>query len=319
MMKFKRFGFRDLLIIVLLAAVLEGRQKLAFSAPCCSRNSAVPILISGDDEAQVNFGSSIAGVVGQVFDDGVPIFGSSLTSEYVRAMRLEGALLVSDRLQLGVGVPLVHYSYTVIGETEASTRMGDIRLSLGYEFMPLWSYSRWKPQGFLFSVVTLPTGRSRYESQTLLSTDVTGNGFFSTSFGALLLKRWTLWDVFFVPEVHYGFPRIFQTTGNSIIVQPGFGGSLGFGVGFSPGGGSFRLGVRLHPRLDQARFVPTMELDVREQGWVSNCDTGFDVAYMLGSHDTLSVFYTDQTLLGEARNTVLNRMAGVNYQHRWER
>jgi hypothetical protein len=287
--------------------------NLLFAAPCCSRNSSVPIVIAGDDEAQVNFGHSVGTVVAQV-----PTSDSPDSSQYVLTSRLEAAFLLSDRFQAGVGLPLVYNRYTSGAGTSSSVGIGDIKFSLAYEVMPVWSYSDWKPQGYLFSMITAPTGRSLYDSVSG-STDITGNGYFAASLGALFLKRWTLWDVFFVPEVHYGLPRHYQEEGAIHVVQPGFGGSLGLGIGYSPRGGNLRIGMRVQPRLDQTSLISGPRALDSDRGWISNCDAAIDLAYMLGSHDTIMVSYLDQTVLGYASNTTLTRSVGINYQHRWER
>lgn len=315
MKKSRRFSFKSLFVLLLFSLPFWR----ALGAPCCSRNASIPVIITGDDEAQVSFGTSMAGVVAEVFDEGIPLFSSKNTSEIIQAFRLEGAMLLSDRLQAGVGLPLVNYRYSSPVQTSASTGIGDIRVSGGYELLPQWSYSEWKPNGFLFSVVTIPTGRSQYESQTPMSTDVTGNGFLSVSFGSIFLKRWTLWDVFFVSEVHYSFSREFGKGNDAFWIEPGFGGSMGVGVGFSPGASNLRIGFRVQPRLDQARILSSIDKGSRARGMLANCDTSLDFAYMVGNHDTIMVSYTDQTLLGPAMNLPLSRIVGINFQHRWER
>ncbi len=283
---------------------------------------------SGDDRAQLNVATSVSGVVAQVGNSGVPRFNSQQTSEMTQTLRLEGATLLTDQLQIGLGVPLVRSSFSTSSQRqESSTGLGDVRVSLGYEILPLWNYSVWRPQGYLFSVLTLPTGRSRYDSRLPTSTDITGNGFFSASLGSLWLKRWTQWDVFLVSELHYGFERSFALSdGESLAVSPGVGGSVGLGVGFSPPAFPLRIGLRLQPRWDQTRQVsssafltPPALTPTSLRGLVTSTDTALDLAYMLGAEDTVMASYTDQTLLGRAQNTPLNRTLSVTYQHRWSR
>jgi hypothetical protein len=272
----------------------------------------------GEDEVQLNFGMSLGSVVAEVSDEGVPVFGSPSTSENNQLYRLEAAMLLSDRIQAGVGFNLVSHTVSRPARTDSMTGMGDFRMSLGYEILPSWTYSNWKPQGFLFSVVTVPTGRSSYESESPTAADVTGNGFYSLSVGSLFIKRWSLWDVFLVSEVHYSLPRMFEVAEQALLAEPGVGGSAGLGVGFSPGGGSLRIGLRLQPRIDQARYIQSMDSGL-PRGVQANCDTGLDFAYLLTSNDTVMLTYTDQTLLGPAVNSNLSRVFGFNYQHRWER
>lgn len=316
MILFRTPGIKLFLIFLFFESFFY--PHLVWSAACCARSAAVPILIVGDDEVQFNLGMSLASVVGEASSEGIPIFGSPNTSENTKLFRIEGAFLFSDRFQAGVGLNLVNHTITRSALTDSLTGIGDLRVSLGYEILPSWTYSNWKPQGFLFSVVTFPTGRSTYESESSTAADVTGNGFYAFSVGSLFIKRWSRWDVFFVPEVHYSLPRTFYSSTSSLFVEPGFGGSVGLGIGLSPGGGSFRMGFRLQPRVDQAKYAPAMDAGFY-RGFLANCDTGLDLAYLLTSNDTVMVSYTDQTLLGPAVNSNLSRVFGLNLQHRWER
>lgn len=299
-------------------------SQSAWSAPCCSRTAAAPFLILGDDEAQLSLGYSYSGLAAKADRDGMVSFIPSQRTESVQSVKLDGAFLISDRLQSGVSLPLVRNSLATGDLSGSSMGLGDVRLSIGYEYLTAWTYSSWKPQGYLFSVIALPTGRSSYESQSNLRTDITGNGFYSLAVGTILFKRWSLWDAFLLPEFHYSLPRTFQTSGATLRAIPGFGGSIGIGIGYSPGGGAFRLGARVQPKLDQGLYSAQLNTPLEAQGQnrggtIANCDTGVDLSYMVTDHNTVMMSYTDQTLLGVAMNTNLNRMLAVSFQHRMPR
>jgi hypothetical protein len=303
--------------------VISFFEQRVEAAACCGKSSAAPFLMVGDDQMQLSFGLALGNVVALIADDGVPNFGSSKNSETSQSYKLDMATLLSDRLQGGLSVPVTTYKVSKESVKESSTGLGDVRLSLGYEILPSWSYSSWKPQGFLFTALTLPTGRAYDGSQRMLATDVTGAGYFSWTVGALFLKKWTVWDVFLVPEVHYSFARTLEDLGGTYQLNPGLGGSVGVGFGISPGSGNLRLGLRVQPRLEQGVQVSSPARSgnyILSQGaTVGACDTGIDASYMISSVDSMSVSYTDQTLLGPAMNSTLSRSLGLSYQHRWER
>lgn len=311
------FGFKLTLNILVITFFTPTWCCLA--APCCARNSATPSLIVGDNESQVNVGISLGNVVAEVFDEGIPAFKSTHNSEITQSYRLDGAMLLSDLFQIGVSGTLINHAISDIGLTESTFGAGDTRLSLGYEFLTSWTYSNWKPQGYLFSVITLPTGRSKYESEKENLSDITGNGFYSFSIGMFILKQWDFWDLFFLPEIHYSLSRSFESRQGAMLAIPGFGGSAGIGVGWSPDGTGFRFGIRVHPRLDQGIITETRNITSNGLTWVSNCDTGLDASYLLNTNDSVMISYTDQTLLGIAFNSNLSRVIALNFQHRWER
>jgi hypothetical protein len=313
------FRVRLLLGFLFLILVL-GRTPEVDAAPCCARSAAAPFLILGDDEAQFNFGLSFADTVAAANSNGSVYFNDPQDTDRASNLRLDGAVLLSDRFQAGASLVLVGRSVTSSAAEHSAWGLGDIRLSMGYEVLPSWTYSVWRPQGFVFSVLTLPVGRSLYEA-TPQSTpaDYTGNGFYSASVGTLFTKRWSTWDAFLIGEMHYGLPRTFNAAAGLLTVRPGWGGSLGVGGGWSPGGGSLRLGLRAQPRMDQARSIEGLGPSPSSTAVISYCDTGFDLSYMLGGQDTFMLSYTDQTVLGSAVNTNLVRSVALNFQHRWER
>jgi hypothetical protein len=293
-------------------------EQAIWAAPCCARGSATPNLVVGDDEAQISFGFSHASVAAEVGDGGRPRWVSRDYSEFNQNLRMDGAILISDRWQLGAGLSFVRHSISAEKEVAATTALGDSRINLGYEVLPYWNYSAWRPQGYLFTSLNIPTGTSMYNYTNPLGSDITGSGFFSLSVGSLLLKRWSQWDAFLIPEVHYAVPKRFTKDGDSQFVEPGFGGSIGLGGGFSPLESAFRFGFRIQPRFDQPRNGSFFQNNSKA-GWITSCDVGLDASMILGATDTVIVSYTDQTWIGPARYSNLNQTFAINLQHRWER
>ena len=311
-----KLGIRFAFSIIAFIFGLESDR--AWGAPCCARSAAAPFLILTDDEAQLGFGVSGVDAVADVTDK--VYFRAPNTTDFTSQFRAEGAILLSDRWQMGASLALVGRSVLPNSNPNFTLGLGDTRLSFGYEILPAWSYSVWKPQGFIFAVVTLPTGRSKYEKWDRYSDpDVTGLGFYSAALGGIFIKRWNSIDAFVIGEFHYSFPRTFTNGFVSEAVIPGFGASTGFGAGWSPSGGALRVGLRVQPRMDQLPRSQGVLVSQNPSGWITNCDTGVDLSYMLGNSETIMVSYTDQTLLGHAMNGNLNRVLALNFQHRWER
>ncbi len=305
------------LCVGLMGLIWAVRPGLAWGAACCARSAAAPFLILSDDEAQLNVGVSGVDAVAQASDEQV-YFRNPATTDFTSQLRMDAATLVTDRWQVGASVAWVGRSVGLSSNPDFRFGLGDVRLSLGYEVLPNWSYSVWRPQGFLFSVVSFPTGRSKYEKQDTAA-EVTGLGFYSVGFGGIFLKRWNSLDAFVLGEFHYSLPRRIENGLASETVVPGVGASAGLGLGWSPGGGALRVGLRLQPRIDQMPKGQAFSGIQESARWISNCDTGLDLSYMVGNTETIMLSYTDQTLLGYAINTNLNRVLALNFQHRWER
>lgn len=286
------------------------------AAPCCSANAAAPSLISGDDKAQITLGSSFGKVIGDTTRDGTSIFRAENDNETSQSFRLDAASLISDRWQIGASIPLIRRGIVRPGIDANSTRLGDLRLSAGYEVLPEWSYSNW-PKGYIFTQLILPTGRSIYDAESGGAVDATGQGFVMTALGALLLKRFGNWDSYFMPEIHYSFGRTF-TTSESITVGGSLGGSAALGIGISPMNGNLRIGLRIQPTYGGSKKVLSSSgksLTAYQLAW----DTALELAYLIEEKISLSAAYTDQTLLGPANGTTLSRSVSLALQYRMPR
>lgn len=297
------------------------RAPSAFAAACCAGNSAAPSILSSDDAAQLSISAARGTVIGDAPAQGIPVFRNDGSSEVTTTYLLSGAMLLSDRWQAGAAIPLVNHTLqTPAGNTTGSTSLGDLRFTTAYEFLPEWTYSNWKPRGFVFAQLTLPTGVSIYESQIQGAVDAAGKGFTSASLGTLLVKRWAAWDAYALPELHYSFSRAFTPDFQAAEIQAGsnWGGSFALGVGLSPGAGDFRVGLRVQPIYESPRDVTSaagLSVTSEQLSWNST----LEATYMAGVRWSINAAYTDQTLLGPAINTSLSRIFALALQHRWQR
>ena len=302
---------------VLVASPLGAVDARA--AACCGGTSAAPSLISGDDAYQFGIAFSNAEVIGDAPESGRPVFRGSDSDEVTRTLRLDAAAILSDRTQASVTIPFATKSVRAGDAANSSSSMGDLSLGFGYEAWPQWTYSEWKPHGFLFTQLNVPVAHSIYDTEAQGATDALGTGFYRMAFGALFLKTWRIWDASFTPEAHYSLPKTFSDgSGSALRVRPGFGASADLGLGYNFVGLPFRLGVRLQPVWNQARAIAMDGMNPRSSDqWVWNA--GFDFSYLVSEQWSTTASYTDQTLLGPAVNTTLSRTVALSFQRRFPR
>lgn len=286
-----------------------------YGAACCSSNAAAPALISGDDRAQLSLSLGASAVVGDAPSVGTAIFRADGDSERLQSLRLDGAILLSDRWQAGISLPFLRHAYSRPGNNTNATALGDVRATLAYEMLPERAYRPWVPKGFVFAQMVFPNAASVYEAENPGDSAGFGRGFYTAALGALFVKQWPRFDAYFLPEAHYSFARTFRELQT---VRPGFGGSFALGVGYSPGGGNLRFGLRVQPAYNQSMQVsaPAVTTQTSYQlAW----DTAAEASYLVADNWSLTASYTDQTLLGPAVNVSLSRGFLVGLQHRWER
>jgi hypothetical protein len=302
-----------------LAALVCGFffSPASFAASCCAGNAAAPALISGDERMQMDVLFSHSSVVGNV-EEGVPVFWSPKESETTQTVRIDAATLISDRWQIGTMVPVVQQQVNRQGLDRSATALGDVRMNVGYEILPEWTYSVWRPKGYVFAQLMLPTGKSSYDTSDFSEADAVGRGFYTVALGSLLVKRWSSWDAFLIPELHYGFARRFDVTElhDAETVSPRLGASVGFGGGWSYG--PLRVGLRFQPVYNQPKKIQTSS-NVVYAGYQLSWDTGADLTYLVGDDWSVTGSYTDQTLLGPAVNSYLSRTFALMLQRRWDR
>jgi hypothetical protein len=301
-----------------LLFVLHTEVTSVEASPCCAQASGVPALITGDERINLGFGFSNGTVIGDApaAGGGVPVFRDSLSPRESRTLGVINAatLLDGDRLQAGISMPF-QWNRISSGRTESSHMApGDLSLTLGHESLPEWEYSLWKPRGFSFFQLTLPTGRSIHESADASAGDVTGSGQVALSMGFVALKRWSVWDA----QAMVRFGRLFAKNFDSgIRVGSGWsgGGSVGGGFSFRE---RFRLGGNLG--VEALTAVPVRGGGVESGGaarlvWTA----GAQLSWLQGDEDTWIVGYADQTLFGPALNTTLARTFSLSFMHRIER
>ncbi|MGE0615053.1 MAG: serine protease spb1 [Bacteriovoracia bacterium] len=288
----------------------------AAAAPCCGGSASLPTLITGDDQAQLSFSVSRASVIGDAPAAGLPVFRSSRDAETTETLKLDGAWMLSERWQAGASLPVLWRARETTTSSARSQGLGDVSVSAAYEFLPERTYSVWRPRGFFFLQSTLPTSPSIHDAVAPYLVDARGRGFFSVAGGAAFVKVLGNWDLLLTAELHRAFARTFQDADGSITrFFPGWGGSALLGAGWSPGGGAFRLGLS---------FAPVFEGAITSEGGVNTTsssqlvwNSSAQFAYAFDEAWATNVAYTDQTLLGPARNVSLSRTVIFSLQKRW--
>lgn len=303
--------------VFVLLLLSELSTSNLFSAPCCGGTANVPSLISGDDQSQFTATLSSGNVVAEAPVGGGIKYRKNTDDENSQTLRLDGAMLLSDRLQAGLTLPVVRRSRERGSSYAESSGLGDIALSVGYEILPEWSFSSWQPRGLIFVSGTLPTGGSLYDAKELYKIDSRGRGLWSVSAGALFTKVVGNWDLSTLIEAHHGFNREIKNDLGVLKLNPGWGGSGLLSMGFSPGGGNLRFGLSVAPSFEEPIATEGIVSGTGEA--VSLWTASTQLSYLLSTTTSMSFIYSDQTLIRASENSALNRSVAFLVQKRWER
>lgn len=294
--------------LLLLLFSLFLTQKL-FAAACCGGGSATASVITSDDKAQVSTSiSTMEVVVDNVDSQG--IWRQWDQHQTTKTFRLEAAHIIGDLWQIGASVPVIQR--TQLDKTYSG--VGDVVTSLGYEYLPEWNYNPYRPKGIGFFQLTLPTGKSKSDSE-VGGLDSRGNGFWAVGIGTILTKTFSVWDLLTSLEIHKSFDHSVNNSNVQGTLQPGFGGNLGLGAGYNFK--DFRIGSNITWTYEDPVKVAAQNVS---NGALERYATAALTGSCFFNEDWSGTFtYADQTLFGDPVNTSLGRSVAFQIQKRWSR
>lgn len=283
----------------------------AEAAACCGGGFAAPSIIAGDDKAQLTTSYAATEVVVDNVDT-QGVWRKSDIHQQVQTFKIEGAHIFWDRFQAGLSIPVIQRSRDSLNYSG----LGDISTSLGYEYLPDWDYSPFRPKGIGFLQLTLPTGKSKADSE-VGGLDSRGNGFWAIGIGTLLTKTWAKFDSFVSVETHRSFGKSVSNSQFNGELEPRYGGNFGMGLGYNIE--DYRFGSSITWTYEDA--VKTVSAaNASNDGSIERYATGvLSASYMASDEWSGTVSYSDQTLFGSPVNTSLGKGVALQIQRRWGR
>jgi hypothetical protein len=269
-------------------------SSVAWAGSCCLSSSQTPSLLLGTEKAKFSFSSAQGTELYRAGSDGVWTVTSQRSQLWTN--RVDGAyrwaqegdeLFQTPHFQMGLSIPYV----TLQDGRDGDSHLGDLKLSVGYG----------TSSDLVFAVVTAPTGRSIYK-EIADSGLYTGQGFYRLGLGLLSARQFGWWDVSGSFSVSDGLARetLYGKADPGLALQAD--GSLG--VRSSQGG----LGLALSQSFDPGLF---------EQGEKRVTSAGVYGRWVVSDQEVILVTYSDQTLLGKATNTALQRSFAVGFSKLW--
>lgn len=281
----------------------------AFAAACCGGSISMPAMISGDDRMQIGLSRADTFITDDVDTSGT--WNARREPEKLSTWTLDAAHIFNDRWQVGASVPLVRRERA----GRSSSGLGDLTANLGYEYLPDWDYNPLRPKGLAFLQLIAPTGNTAFESQDPLQLDARGRGFWALGAGTLLTKAWGPWDALASIAIHRSFKKKYSTPQSSGVLNPGWGGAVGVGGGYSYR--SFRVGPSLTWNYEDPIDVtgPTPS----KGGAQRFATAALNVTYSPVDEWGVTASAQDQRVFGRPSNTSLGRAVYLQVQYRLAR
>lgn len=289
-------------------------QGEALSAPCCGGGQGQTSMIVGDQRAMATFHYLFSTVVLDALNDGTYLERDDTLEELQHSYIFDGVYQLTDRWQVGARVPLM-YRYVSYESQPRNYGLGDALVQGTWEAVPEIRYSAYRPRLFLFSQIMIPLGNSSWES-TRPATSFS-RGFWSMAAGLTALKQWSFWDASLSSELHHGLPKDVNLSDTGrVSANPGVGSSVTGSLGYRFDIG-LRLGITESFVYESGVSLGSGRLSSSSSQYFWS--TSLQAGYTINDQWTVMANYTDQTLLGAARNVALSRIFGFSVQKSWDR
>lgn len=283
-----------------LIFILLLNSQYAYSAACCGGASSLPNIITGDFDQQISASIDQSIVIGSSDYDSTVVFKDNPWSKQKQILNFSYAKLFRDYYQWGIKTKIIKN----IEESQSYSSIGDTQIQFSYEFLPELHFSKWKPRGYVFSSLLLPTG-SKYSGDTNLL-ETTGNGTYTLQIGLAFKKIIKKYDLISVVEIHQRSPNDLGTES----INYALGTSITMGAGISPekfNKWHFGTSIKLNYEGPQYSNISSSTSESYWMNWGLNC------SYMLNDLNSLTLSYLDDTLLGPSKNQELNRSISFRY------
>jgi len=300
---------RSILIFIFILL----KTKSVYSSSCCGGSPISFHLPKNNQSISLNLSYSQVNAIGRVFSESENFIEWTSKNRTLDVLSLSSAYMLGDRLSLGLQSSFLFSRYSDDFGNSEDQNWGDSLISLNYEALPEYTYSKYKPKIFTSILINTPTGRSIFEEDVLPEgANVTGHGLWGLGLGLSLYKTWSLYSLSLQTR---GIQILSGRINNQRISNYlDFSTTLRFSRQLYS---KFALSLGLSWSYISKRERTFFEINEENQKALSSqrTTTLFGVNYSLNNSSILSFTYSDESLLGQPRNTLINRTLAFNLNH----
>ncbi|MEO0335648.1 MAG: hypothetical protein AAF202_04610 [Pseudomonadota bacterium] len=244
--------------------------------------------------------------IGRVYNQSDEFIEWDSKTREVRALQLNVAAALSERSQVFLATGFLEGSYEDRAEQGTTSHMSDTLFGYTYEVLPEHTFSYWKPKVHVTAMVNAPTGHSIYDEGHLSEgADVTGHNQWGGGLGLTATKVYFPWTLVLQGRVLSLQPRTFD----AVEVGQFFDSSVSLLAQYA----SRWQGLVLLTGLTRLHLSSRTVTPVSGVGSSVSSEESENWAVIVGAQKSvnenyqLGLVYSDQTLVGPARNSILNR------------
>lgn len=293
--------------LILLLNLLD--MPIAYGNSCCGQSpSSFPVLAL-NQKVSVNTAISMIESQGRIFNSDQFYVWNDKTRQ-VQALQLNIAGTVSDHQQYYINTSLMQAQYKDALENETANHLSDTQLGYTFEVLPEYHFSYWRPVVYVSLLANLPTGKSIYDDSRISEgTDVTGHNQWGAGLGLTLRKVYFPLTLTFQTRSL----RLFAKNFNGLSVSDFYDTSLALISNYNTP----------YQQISVNLGLTTQYLSAREIGPGYTSDRVQNATVLIGLQKTFSdawtagINYSDQTWVGPAKNSILNRTLTLNLNYNY--
>jgi hypothetical protein len=282
---------------------------LAQANSCCGQTPASFPVLALDQKISVNTSYSVSTAEGRIYNPDQFVVWNSKDRQ-VQSLQLSVAGTLRSRHQFYANTAFVKSQFQDFHQNDHAQSMSDTQAGYSYEVLPEFSYSRWRPVIYTSLLLNLPTGKSIYDNTQLSEgTDVTGH------------NQWGLGVGFTMRKVYFPVTLLLQGRALQILkrqfsnveVSSFYDSSLAMLGSYSLNWQALTLHLGVTTNHLSSR---TLNSSIESQS-MQNTSLLVGLQKSMNETWTVGLNYSDQTLLGPAKNSVLNKTFTMNLNYNY--
>lgn len=281
-----------------------------FANSCCGQSPTSFPILALEQKLSVTTAYSLVESQGRVFNTGDFYIWDNKKRE-IQALRVNFASSLASRHQIYASTSLMRGYYSDSLASEHSQNLSDSQIGYSYEVLPEYSFSYWKPIIYLSALLNIPTGKSIYDGVPLSEgAGVTGHNQWGTGLGLTLRK------VYFPLTLTLQIKslKIFSKTFEKVRVSDFYDNSLALLFNYATNFEQVAINLGLTATYLTPRQIYPAQVT---SGSMQNTTLLVGVQKVFTDAWSAGLNFSDQTLLGEARNTILNKTYSLNISYNY--
>jgi len=292
---------------ILLIFILVGFSASSFASSCCGQSPSSFTVLSLEQSFVLTSAYTYADSVGRVYDNGDFRVWNGDKHRDVKSLSLNLSGSFLSRHQWFAAMSFLEGEYSDSSISQSSKNLSDTLLGYTFEALPEYRFSYWKPVVYLSALINVPTGKSTYETLDLgEGAGVTGHNQWGLGVGMTLKK------VYFPLSLTLQMKslRIFPETFGSVRVSGFYDNSIALL-------GNYSLGIQDLSINGGVTTSQTTEKEISttagSSGKIEKTAVLFGIQKVFTDDWSGGLNYSDETLLGDSKNTLLNRSYTLSF------